>query len=123
VDVYATDRHRPHDRTVRRLEALPISLFELLHNYPRGYDQKAEPPGAWSEVIRSDLEGALNGLLDAGLHLQEVREQHPREFVSWLDSGAAGIKKTYAYMPKLVAALRARHRGGETAGSYVEAAA
>lgn len=58
----------------------------------------------WSEVVRSDLERALQGLLDAGLHLREAREQHPRDFVGWLNSGAAGIRKTYAYMLMAVAA-------------------
>ena len=58
----------------------------------------------WADVVRADLERALQGLLDAGLHLHEARAQHPGEFVSWLNSGAAGIKKSYAYMLMAVAA-------------------
>jgi hypothetical protein len=53
---------------------------------------------AWAVVIRSDLDQAAQGLLAAGQHLLEAKAEHPGTFRSWLDSGGAGMKKSFAYM-------------------------
>src|SRR5579862_207120 len=52
----------------------------------------------WAMVVRADLTGAVEGLLAAGRHLLEAKEQHPGTFVSWLATGSCGVRKSYAYM-------------------------
>ena len=52
----------------------------------------------WAAAIHADLDGAAQGLLSAGRHLMEAKVEHPGTFRAWLDSGGAGIKKSFAYM-------------------------
>jgi hypothetical protein len=58
----------------------------------------------WADVIRADLTQAVEGMIAAGRHLQEAKEQHPGEFRAWLEAGGAGVGRMTAYRLMKVAA-------------------
>lgn len=61
------------------------------------HTEAVRPLEEWAEVIRADLTLAVQGMIDAGQHLQAAKAQHPGTFRAWLDSKATGIRRMTAY--------------------------
>lgn len=51
----------------------------------------------WAALVRSDLTGAVEGLIAAGRHLLEAKGDHPGTFVAWLGSSPFGLSQRQSY--------------------------
>jgi hypothetical protein len=65
-----------------------------------GREPTGKPPRSLDEykaLIESELADITEGIVATGRLLIEARQEHPRSFVRWLESGSAGFSRSSAY--------------------------